>query len=190
MTKFGLLGAAAVALSSALASPSMAQQVIYDPGYCAQFYPNANCQNKGPGNPYTGDYQRRTAYRSNGGWNSNANWNNGWHDSWNDNRWERRDSGFWPVDVAAGVVGGVVGTAAAIATAPFRDDSYAYYNHNSYGYYNNSYYNNGYYNNVYRGGPHQSYAPQSYAQSYGAWNGFACQPGTWFRGEDGRRHPC
>jgi hypothetical protein len=21
-------------------------------------------------------------------------------------------------------------------------------------------------------------------------SGFACQPGTWFRGEDGRRHPC
>jgi hypothetical protein len=171
MTKFGLLGAAAVILSSALASPVMAQQVIYNPGYCAQFYPNANCQNKGPGNPYTGDYQRRTAYRNNGG---------GWHDSWNDNRWERRDSGFWPADVAAGVVGGAVGAAAAIATAPFRDDSYAYDNDNSYGYYNN----------VYRGGPHQSYAPQSYTQSYGALSGFVCQPGTWFTGEDGRRHPC
>ncbi len=33
----------------------MAQQVIYEPGYCAFYYPNANCQNKGPGNPYTGD---------------------------------------------------------------------------------------------------------------------------------------
>ena len=53
MTKIGLLGTAAVILSSALASPSMAQQVIYNPGYCAQFYPNANCQNMGPGNPYT-----------------------------------------------------------------------------------------------------------------------------------------
>ncbi len=21
-------------------------------------------------------------------------------------------------------------------------------------------------------------------------NGFVCQPGTWFRGEDGRQHPC
>jgi hypothetical protein len=59
MMKLGLLGAAAVILSSALASPVMAQQVITDPGYCAQFYPNANCQNKGPGNPYTGDYQLR-----------------------------------------------------------------------------------------------------------------------------------
>ena len=56
MTKSGILVAAAI-LASALASPAMAQQVIYNPGYCAQFYPNANCQNKGPGNPYTGGYQ-------------------------------------------------------------------------------------------------------------------------------------
>jgi hypothetical protein len=25
---------------------------------------------------------------------------------------------------------------------------------------------------------------------YAARNGFVCQPGTWFRGEDGRRHLC
>jgi hypothetical protein len=143
-----LLGAAVI-LSSALAAPAMAQEVISNPGYCAQFYPNANCQNKGPNNPYTGDYQRR-----------NADWNNG---NWNDNRWDRRDSGFWPADVAAGVVGGAVGTAGAIAAAPFRGDSYAYYN------------------DGYRRG---------YDDSYGARNGFVCQPGTWFKGEDGRRHPC
>ena len=42
-----------------------AQAVIEDPGYCAQFYPNANCQNLGPGNPYTdGGYYRN-------------NWHNG-----------------------------------------------------------------------------------------------------------------
>ena len=61
MTRFKILGAAAI-LASALASPAMAQQVVYNPGYCAQFYPNANCQNLGPGNPYTGSYQRQ-AYR-------------------------------------------------------------------------------------------------------------------------------
>jgi hypothetical protein len=38
----------------------LAQAVIEDPGYCAQFYPNANCENLGPGNPYTdGGYYRR-----------------------------------------------------------------------------------------------------------------------------------
>src|ERR1700736_4100170 len=58
MTRFGILGAAAL-VASALATPAMAQEVIYNPGYCAQFYPNANCQNKGPGNPYTGGYQRQ-----------------------------------------------------------------------------------------------------------------------------------
>src|SRR5882724_7315820 len=135
MTKLRLLGAAAVVLSSALASPVMAQEVIYNPGYCAQFYPNANCQNKGPGNPYTGDYQRRTIYQNS--YNrrvTDPNWNNGWHDSWNNNRWDRHDSGFWPGDVAAGVVGGAIGTAGAIATSPFRGDSYAYS-----GLYNDSY---------------------------------------------------
>ena len=47
-----LFGAAL--LAAGLAGPATAQEVIYNPGYCAQFYPNANCQNKGPGNPYTG----------------------------------------------------------------------------------------------------------------------------------------
>jgi hypothetical protein len=49
--KLTLIGAAAVA-AAAFATPALAQQVIEDPGYCAQFYPNANCQNLGPGNPY------------------------------------------------------------------------------------------------------------------------------------------
>ena len=50
---------AAVVALSAFAGPAMAQEVIAEPGYCAFFYPNANCQNKGPGNPYTdSNYQR------------------------------------------------------------------------------------------------------------------------------------
>ena len=58
MSTYRLL--AAVAVLSALSGPAMAQQVISEPGYCAFFYPNANCQNKGPGNPYTdSNYQRR-----------------------------------------------------------------------------------------------------------------------------------
>ena len=107
MTKFRILGAAAL-LASALASPATAQEVISNPGYCAQFYPNANCQNKGPGNPYTGSYQRQ-AYRHNGEGN----------DSYN--RWDGGSSGFFPAAVAAGVVG----TAAAIATAPLGGGEYA-----------------------------------------------------------------
>jgi hypothetical protein len=51
MTRHALTGAALLAV--ALAAPAAAQEVISEPGYCAQFYPNANCENKGPGNPYT-----------------------------------------------------------------------------------------------------------------------------------------
>jgi hypothetical protein len=56
--KLALIGVAAAA-AAAFATPALAQQVIEDPGYCAQFYPNANCENLGAGNPYTdGGYYR------------------------------------------------------------------------------------------------------------------------------------
>ena len=63
-----------------------------------------------------------------------------------------------------------------MATAPFHGNSYPYYNDNSYRY-----------DTTYRGRPHQNYAPQ---QSYWKLNGFVCEPGTWFKGDDGRRHLC
>jgi hypothetical protein len=57
-----LIAAAALAV---ITGPAMAQQVISEPGYCAFFYPNANCQNKGPGNPYTdSNYQRSVSERN------------------------------------------------------------------------------------------------------------------------------
>jgi hypothetical protein len=80
-----------------------------------------------------------------------------------------RDRG--PVDAAAGIAGLAIGTAAAIATSPFRG-SYGY--DNGYGYDSGYGYDNGY----------------SYDEGYARRNGFVCQPGTWFRGEDGRRHLC
>jgi hypothetical protein len=51
------------------------------------------------------------------------------HHPWaNDYDYRYGPSGFWPGDVAADVVVGAIGTADAIATAPFRgSDSYAYY---------------------------------------------------------------
>jgi hypothetical protein len=109
MIKSGILGAAAI-LASVLASPAMAQEVVYNPGYCAQFYPDANCQNRGPGSPHTGSYLRQV-YRD-----------RTWQDS--HNRFDDNSS-FWPGDVAAGVVGGTVGTAAAIATSPVGGEEYA-----------------------------------------------------------------
>ncbi|MDB5576738.1 MAG: hypothetical protein JWR80_1914 [Bradyrhizobium sp.] len=56
--KIALIGAVAIA-AAAFATPVLAQTVVKDPGYCAQFYPNANCQNLGAGNPFTdGGYSR------------------------------------------------------------------------------------------------------------------------------------
>src|SRR5438552_8863883 len=59
MSTSKLLGAVAI-LSSLYATPVLAQAVVQEPGYCAFFYPNANCQNKGPGSPY-GNYRRPAA---------------------------------------------------------------------------------------------------------------------------------
>jgi hypothetical protein len=162
MTRLKLLGTAVV-LSSALASPALAQQVVTNPGYCAQFYPNANCQNTGPNSPYTGDYQRRSAYQN----SQNGPYKYGKGD-WTEYHYRNNDSGFWPADVAAGVVGGAIGTAGAIASAPFRSNSYAYYDGGGW-----------------RSGDYYSSGP-----NYGARNGFVCQPGTWFRGTDGRQYLC
>jgi hypothetical protein len=53
MARYRLVGAAAAL--AVMTVPATAQQVMGEPGYCAFYYPNANCQNKGPGNPYTGD---------------------------------------------------------------------------------------------------------------------------------------
>ena len=47
----------AALLAIAFSSHAHAQAAVEDPGYCAQYYPNANCQNYGPGNPlYRGSY--------------------------------------------------------------------------------------------------------------------------------------
>ena len=50
--KFNLVGAAAIAVT-AFSTHVLPQAVIEEPGYCAQFYLNANCQNVGSGKPYT-----------------------------------------------------------------------------------------------------------------------------------------
>jgi hypothetical protein len=71
--KFALIGTAAFA-AAAFATPALAQQVITDPGYCAQFYPNANCNNLGAGNPYTDGGYWRNDWR-----NGNASMEHRWH---------------------------------------------------------------------------------------------------------------
>ena len=62
-----ILGATVV-LSAISATPVSAQQVMSEPAYCAFFYPNANCQNKGPGNPYTDPNYRRNGGLGSGQW--------------------------------------------------------------------------------------------------------------------------
>jgi hypothetical protein len=72
--KFALMGVAALA-TAAFAAPALAQAVVEDPAYCAQFYPNANCQNLGPGNP-VGD---PNGYYRNSWRNGNAYMAPRWH---------------------------------------------------------------------------------------------------------------
>ena len=55
MTRYALVGAAL--LATAFVGQARAQAVVEEPGYCAQYYPNSNCTNYGPGNPlYPGSF--------------------------------------------------------------------------------------------------------------------------------------
>jgi hypothetical protein len=73
MTKFRLISVAAV-LFSVLAAPAMAQQVIYNPGYHAEWYPAESifCATRQAGNPHSKycDYTAWSGWRKNGGWDS------------------------------------------------------------------------------------------------------------------------
>lgn len=51
MIKIAVSSAALLLLATACLTEARAQAAVEDPGYCAQYYPNANCQNYGPGNP-------------------------------------------------------------------------------------------------------------------------------------------
>jgi hypothetical protein len=70
MTKFSLIGAAAV-LSSVLAGPAMAQHVVVHPGYYAW---STYCATREPGNPFSEqyDYMTWSAWRARGGWDSRS----------------------------------------------------------------------------------------------------------------------
>ncbi|MBV8921616.1 hypothetical protein [Bradyrhizobium sp.] len=60
--------ATALALAITASAPTAAQEVVSEPGNCAFFYPYGNCQNKGPGNPDTDPYFRRTLAVSRAHW--------------------------------------------------------------------------------------------------------------------------
>jgi hypothetical protein len=144
MTITKLLGATAIA-ATMMTGSAMAQSAVTNPERCAVPSADPACQNLGR----HGYRHQRVSYRES-------------RDDWN-----RTHTGFWPTDVAGDVAGAAIGTAGAIATAPFRamDNSYAYDN---------------------RGWDNRGWDSRTYAQR----NGFVCTPGTWFKGEDGRRHIC
>jgi hypothetical protein len=81
----------------------------------------------------------------------------------------RGGGGGWGPGIAAGVVAG--------AALGAYGAGYGYP-----GYYGDSY--------AYDTGPGYTYDQGPAVSAYPNPNGFVCQPGTWFRGEDGRNHLC
>jgi hypothetical protein len=111
MTSVKLLGAAAI-LAMGLATPAMAQEATQEPGMIGFAYPNSNYLRGGYGvrtpSPYDRSYYHEGYYGPHVYYGPRAYYRPG------------------PVGLAAGVAAGAIGTAAAIAGAPYVD-SYAYY---------------------------------------------------------------
>ncbi|WP_445216177.1 hypothetical protein ACKWRH_28205 [Bradyrhizobium sp. Pa8] len=156
MTSLKLLGLAAI-VASTLATPAFAQTTVDNSGRCTGLFQDLNCQNLGPADPTTDRaYRRRHMARG------QVDPNDGTR------------SGFWPVDTAGAVAGAAVGTAAAVASAPFRgwDNSYAYDNSGGYA------------------GGRSEMGWYGNWDTYAARNGIVCRPGTWYKGADGLQHIC
>jgi hypothetical protein len=109
MTRLKLLGAAAV-LSTLVAGPALAQEVIQEPGAFGKTYPNSNYTTGGYGVTASPSYRGGGAYDAYGSF---------------DGPYQRGPIGG-PLGFAGDVVGGAVGTAGAIVSAPFRNSN-AYY---------------------------------------------------------------
>ncbi|UPT84818.1 hypothetical protein HAP41_0000031360 [Bradyrhizobium barranii subsp. apii] len=156
MTSLKLLGLAAI-VASTLATPAFAQTTVDNSGRCTGLFQDPNCQNLAPGNPTT-DRAYRRRHMARGQLNPD----------------DETRSGFWPVDTAGAVAGAAIGTAAAVASAPFRgwDNSYAY---DTSGGYAGGRSEMGWYGNW---------------DTYAARNGIVCRPGTWYKGADGLQHIC
>jgi hypothetical protein len=147
MTSPKLLGLAAI-VASTLATSAFAQTPADNAARCAGLFQDPNCQNLSPATTDRAYRRRHMAHR---------------HVTGD----EQAQSGFWPLDTADAVAGAAVGTAAAVATAPFQGwgNSYASYDRGGPGWYGNW-------------------------NAYAARNGIVCRPGTWFKGDDGRQHLC
>jgi hypothetical protein len=108
MTKLTLLGVAAI-LATTLATPAMSQEATQEPGMIGFNYPNSNYLRGGYGVRTPSRHDHSYYY---GGYGPRAYYGPGY--------------GPGPVGIAAGVAAGAIGTAAAIAGAPYYD-SYGYY---------------------------------------------------------------
>jgi hypothetical protein len=104
MMKLKLAGAAAILATAAFVTPAVSQEATQEPGMIGFNYPNSNY--------LLGGYGVRTPSR--------------YDYSYYGPQYGPRYYGPGPVGLAAGVAAGALGTAAAIAGAPYVD-SYAYY---------------------------------------------------------------
>jgi hypothetical protein len=68
MKKIMTLSATALLIGALTGGAALAQEVIPNPGKCAQYYPNANCENYGPGNPYRGPQSYQQGWRNGYAW--------------------------------------------------------------------------------------------------------------------------
>lgn len=159
MTNIKIVAIAAL-LSSAIASPVLAQDTTHHPVKTVHHKHHAS------------GYGRTAVDRN---YDANASY-------------DRNGNAFWPGDVASGIVGGTIGTAGAVAAAPFVPFQNNYYANDGWGY-DNGYNYDGY--NGYYADPHGvGFNNGRFSTIYAERNNFACQPGTYFRGEDGLRHIC
>jgi|GEM_PF-651664 len=167
MTNLKVLGAAVIA-ASALSSPALAQAIFSNPDACESEFASANCENIGPGSPYSPNFGYRSSY----------------YGAPTTGYYGRRTVHRHPAGVAAGVAGAAagmagaaIGTAAAVATAPFVGwgNSYAMYGqpamYGEYGMYGEK----GWYGDW---------------DTYAARNGIVCRPGTLIKLDDGLQHRC
>ena len=109
MTKLTLLGVAAILATTTLATPAMSQEATQEPGMIGFNYPNSNYLRGGYGVRTPSRHDHSYYY---GGYGPRAYYGPGY--------------GPGPAGIAAGVAAGMIGTAAAIAGAPYYD-SYGYY---------------------------------------------------------------
>lgn len=117
LTRTALAGAATMTMA-ALATPAFADQsVVQYPGACLQVHPYANCRNHGPGNP-----QRYYGYVSPRAYNYGGPGYPGEGYVY----YPAYDTGFAPLDATGNIAGAAIGTASAIATAPFRSYAWDY----------------------------------------------------------------